>query len=452
MTLAVIERPHIGSCKQEPARQAAAGQRAHISLFIDDLGGGGVQRMALTLGRALAERNHRVDLVICRAAGPLAALVPTTVTRVGLKPAPQLIARAMSFAADPKGFGLTLRPINLRWKPPRDLVYLPALVRYLRSERPDVLLAATPYLNLAAVWAKRLAKVPTRVVVSERNNVSFRIRHKRKQRALPPLIRRAYMMADGIIAVSNGVAEDLAAVTSIPRDRITTIYNPVVTEDLTLKAGQPLDHPWFRSGEPPVVLGAGLLSERKDFPTLLRAFARVRAQREARLVILGDAKDAAKSAVRRSDLSQQAAQLGVLEHLALPGFVDNPYAYMAKASVFTLSSAWEGFGNVLVEALACGCPVVSSDCPSGPAEILDNGRFGRLVPVGDDAALATSILATLDAPPNQHLLKSRAGLFSIERAVDRYLDVMRCPSSRHEPMQPAAMADELETRFGRFLG
>jgi glycosyltransferase involved in cell wall biosynthesis len=169
------------------------------------------------------------------------------------------------------------------------------------------------------------------------------------------------------------------------------------------------------------VLGVGRIGRQKDFATLIRAFARVRAQRAARLVILGEAKNAAKHAERVARLRELAEQLGVAADVELPGFAANPFAYMARAAVFALSSRYEGLGNVLIEAMACGCPVVSTDCPVGPSEILAGGRYGRLVPVGDDAALADAILRTLDEPPAAALLRARAGDFSVERAVDGYL-------------------------------
>ena len=173
-----------------------------------------------------------------------------------------------------------------------------------------------------------------------------------------------------------------------------------------------------------VVLGVGRLTQQKDFPTLIRAFARVRAQRDARLMILGEEKNPIKNAQRRKELTALAAELGVTEDLALPGFVSNPFAYMARAGVFVLSSAWEGFGNVVAEAMACGCPVVSSDCPSGPAETLNHGEHGSLVPVGDDEAMAAAILSVLEKPPDRHRLQTRAAEFSVGPVVKRYLKVL----------------------------
>jgi glycosyltransferase involved in cell wall biosynthesis len=238
-----------------------------------------------------------------------------------------------------------------------------------------------------------------------------------KHRFLPPLARRTYLMADAIVAVSEGVAQDLVAHAGVSRERITKIYNPVVTAELLVRAKEPLDHPWLKPGEPPIILGTGRLVSPKDFSTLLRAFARVRAQRKSRLIILGEGN-------RRNELEYLAQKLGVSNDVALPGFVANPCAYMARASVFVLSSAWEGFGNVIVEALACGCPVVSTDCPNGPSEILGDGAYGPLVPVGDDAAMADAILAILESSTESGRLQARAAEFSAERAVDDYLDVL----------------------------
>jgi glycosyltransferase involved in cell wall biosynthesis len=268
--------------------------------------------------------------------------------------------------------------------------------------------------------------VPTRVLVSERNTLSAMIGGSRRwrDRHLPRLLGHAYRQADGIVAVSDGVADDLARQSGLPRARIATVYNPVITPEIAALAGQPVAHRWFLPGAPPVILGVGSLSARKDFPTLLRAFAKLRKERDCRLVILGQAASSKKTQEQRAELTALAASLGVADDVDLPGFVANPFAYMARASVFVLSSAFEGLPGALIQAMACGCPVVSTDCPSGPAEILDNGRFGALVPVGDDGAMAAAIAATLERPVAAATLQARAAMFSVDRAVDRYLDLM----------------------------
>ena len=237
-------------------------------------------------------------------------------------------------------------------------------------------------------------------------------------------MRRGYAAADAVVAVSDGVADDLAALAQLPRGRVRTIHNPVVGPDLARLAAETVEHPWFRAGGPPVVLSVGRLTVQKDHPTLLRAFARLRATRPARLVLLGGAARPERTAEWLAGLRGLAASLGVAGDVDLPGFVANPYPYMARSALFVLSSAWEGFANVLVEAMACGCPVVSTDCPSGPAEILDRGRYGPLVPVGDAEGLAGAMARVLDGQPDPAGPGRRAGKFTVGRAADAYLEVL----------------------------
>jgi glycosyltransferase involved in cell wall biosynthesis len=313
-------------------------------------------------------------------------------------------------------------PVLLPRKPQGTLRCLPALARYLREERPAVLLSAEPYLNLLALWARRLAGLSVRTVISERIHLSSHLRERAKRREwrwrfIVPLLRRMYPEADRIIAVSHGVADDLRTLVGLPPELVTTVYNPVVDSGLAKKADAPINHPWFVPGAPPVILGVGRLAEQKDFPTLLQAFAQVRAQRQARLLLLGEGE-------MRRKLEALARELGVEQDVSLPGFASNPFAYMARAAVFVLSSTYEGLPGVLIQALACGCPVVSTNCPGGAAEILENGQYGRLVPVGDPAAMAQAIISTLEAPPDRGRLQTRASLFSVDRAVEQYLDVL----------------------------
>jgi glycosyltransferase involved in cell wall biosynthesis len=226
-----------------------------------------------------------------------------------------------------------------------------------------------------------------------------------------------FRAADRVCAVSEGVANDLASVTGIPMREIQIAHNPTVTPEIAEQAAAKSGHDWLDAKDRPVILGAGNLIPIKDFGMLVRAFARLRGTRPARLVILGEGKERAK-------IAGLARELGVAADVDLPGFATNPYAFMARADVFALASRVEGMPNTIIEALACGCPVVSTDCPSGPAEILQNGRYGRLVPVGDDAALAQAILATWQEAPSAQELRSRAADFSVERAVERYLEVL----------------------------
>jgi glycosyltransferase involved in cell wall biosynthesis len=355
----------------------------------------------LTLARAFVARGCEVALVTVRSEGA---------SRAGLSPSVRVVA------LDPWLVELPwMRTRRDRWV----LAGVPALIGYLRRAQPEVLLA-TSHANLAAVWARALAGVRVKLVISVNLALS---RNATDSKSASPfsgraLARRFFPWADAVIANSRGVAEDVAAVTAIPGERISTIYNPVVTPELHAMMAEPLSHPWFAPGSPPVVLGVGKLRAQKDFSILLKAFARVRARRPARLLILGEGE-------QRQGLEALVKELGITADVALPGFVANPFPYMVRAAVFALSSAWEGFSNVTGEALACGCPVVSTDCPGGgPAEILDGGTYGPLVPVGDDAALAEAIVSVLAAPPDRETLRARAATFSVERAADRYLEVL----------------------------
>ena len=399
------------------------GESKHVALSLSSLVGGGAERVMLNLAGAFCARGHRVDLIVSRAEGELLDQVPEGVTLVELRRAPSKIwSRLRVLAADPAGLASLLRPVLLPISTSSKVRYLPDLVHYLRRERPQVLLSAMTDMNLAALWARRLAKVPTKLVISEHINLSQWVqasanRRKWRYRFLLPLVARTYPWAEAIIAVSTGVADDLSTQTAIPRERILTIYNPVVTPDLEEKSRASCAHPWFAPGSPPVLLAVGRLAEQKDFPTLLRAFARVRRARPARLLILGEGEE-------RTNLEGLARELDVVGDVELPGFVLNPFPYMARAAVFVLSSAYEGLPTVVIEALACGCPVVSTDCPSGSAEILEGGRYGALVPIGDDAALAEAITATLDVPRDRNRLRERAALFSADGKAEQYLRVL----------------------------
>lgn len=359
-----------------------------ISLFLPSLRGGGAERVMVNLAREFAEQGLEVDLVLARVEGPYLSQVAPGVRVVDLHAS-------------------------------RVLASLPGLACYLRRERPHVLFSALDHANIVAVMARRLAGVPTRVVVSIHNiaSVASRTSTHLRARFLPYLASKFYPGADAIVAVSRGVAEDLVRISGIPLECIKVIYNPIVTMELVTRAQEPVEHPWFAPGELPVILGVGRLTKLKDFPTLIQAFAQVRADHPARLMILGEGED-------RHKLETLIQQLGLEREVALPGFADNPYAYMARSAVFVLSSACEGLGNVLIEAMACGCPVVSTDCPSGPAEILENGKYGPLIPVGDVEQMARTIQMVLDSPADREGLRVRAAAFSLKSSCEQYLRLL----------------------------
>jgi glycosyltransferase involved in cell wall biosynthesis len=360
----------------------------HVALFFRFIGGGGAERMMLNLARSFTKDGIKVDLVLGNAGGPFRSHVPPEIRVIDLQ--------ASRFV----------------------LSGLPKLVHYLQQERPAAILSTLHYTNEMALWAKRIAGVNTRVIVREANHLSEEAQRsgRLKKFLVPIFVKNFYPWADGIVAISKGVAEDLAAIPSLSRDRIRIIYNPALTPDIQAKAQEPVDHPWFASGEPPVILAVGKLERQKDFLTLIRAFAQVRQVRHARLMILGWGPD-------QPQLEALVKELGLENDVAMPGYKINPFAYMAKAAVFVMSSAWEGFGNVLVEAMATGTPVISTDCKSGPAEILDDGKYGFLVPVGDSQALATSILKVLSGQAKQVDLEW-IKQFSVETITQQYLEVL----------------------------
>jgi len=331
----------------------------HIAIFVPSMRGGGAERVMLTLANEFAERGHRVDLVLARAEGP--------------------------YLPDISG---KVRLVDLNV--PRVLRSLWPLMRYLRSERPDAMLSALNYANVIAILAWKLARVPTRLVVSERSSIS-RAPERLVGRLTRVLMRWLYPKADGVVCVSKALAQDMQRLIGVPAAKIVTIYNPIDVEMIHRRMQEPVDHGWITVRTAPVVLAAGRLTAAKDYPTLLRAFARLREGRDARLIILGTGEEEAR-------LKALAADLGIAGEVDFVGFQDNPFAWMARCDVFVMSSAWEGFPNVLAQALACGAPVVSTDCPTGPSEILEGGRWGRLVAVGDAEALAHQMSDALDHP------------------------------------------------------
>ena len=359
-----------------------------IAIFVPTLAFGGVERVMVNLAQGFSDRGFEVDLVAPQVEGEFQSQVPNRV-----------------------------RVVDLQAK--QVLTSLPRLVGYLRRERPSVVLTAMEHSSVAAIWARAFARVPTRVIATVHTNLSEVVKHAPSAKVrLVPLVCRAFLhRADAIVAVSRGVADDLAKHAPKTRSRTKVIYNPVITDDILSQAKESVDHPWFQPGEAPVILGAGRLAEQKDFATLIRAFALVRRQRPVRLAILGEGEE-------RQHLEALAADLGVGQDIWMPGYEQNPYRYMSKAALFVLSSAWEGFGNVLVEALAVGAPVVATDCRDGPREILEAVGQGRLVGVGDVEALAREMLFSLS---EEHQAQSAKELraFTLNFVVDQYVALLQ---------------------------
>ena len=392
--------------------------KKHIALFVQSFeGSGGAERVFLNLASSLAARGHRVDLVMARHKGHFLDQISPEVKVVDLKvkSAKQSLRMLPLLGRDAWFWARMV----LAWKPKYVLGALSGLADYLKREQPDVVIASMDYPNVVAILARKLARVNSRVIITVHNTLSEEVARSKKPRvrAQVSVDRRFYPRADAVVAVSQGVADDLARTLGLPIQSISTIYNPVVSESLEQRALEPLSHSWFSGDGPPVLLAVGGFKPAKDHATLLKAFAIVRKERPVRLVILGEGK-------LRQSLTSLAEDLGISEDLEMPGFVENPYQYMARASLFVFPSVFEGLGMVLVEALACGCPIVSADCPSGPAEILEQGRFGTLVPMGQEQSLAQAIINALETPHNKEMLIARGREFSLDRATENYLELM----------------------------
>ena len=391
--------------------------RMHIALVIKDLVGGGAERSVINLAAGLVGRGHTVDIVLFRRVSDYAipegvrvsvvehgsdhsssAEILTPPNRNGLPSEPSAWVRAASAL----NWHLSCLPSR------RSLRNALAVASYITREGPDCILPNLRQATLASFLACRFLPEHPPLVPIVRGFVGYQgFRRKCRDRHMAAT-------AAHFVAVSRGVAHNLAATLAVPDADITTIYNPVVTADLSLKIAAPPNHPWLSSDTAtPVVLAAGRLSEQKDFPTLIKAFARIAARRTCRLIILGEGQ-------KRKHLEDLIMGLGLGDRVSLPGWVENPFAFMARASLFVLSSRFEGLPGVLVQALACGCPSVSTDCPAGPGEILQGGRLGPLVPVGDHVALAKAMEQVLDRPPDRRVLQERGAEFSVENAVGAY--------------------------------
>jgi glycosyltransferase involved in cell wall biosynthesis len=360
-----------------------------LAIFLATSGHSGVDRVFRNLVPEFARRGLRVDLLAIRGHGPDYGELPAGVRRIV--------------------FGTA--HVNTA---------LPALLRYLRRERPRVLLSDKDRVNRTSLIAQRLARVPTRVGVRLGTTPSVNLANRGAlERWLQTAsMRRLYRRADAVLVPSRGAAADLSRLARLPSSLVHVVPSPVVSARMHALAGEPPDHPWFGDGGPAPILGVGELSERKDFATLLRAFARLRTDRPAeRLVILGEGR-------RRAELEQLARTLGIADAVSLPGFVPNPYVYMARAAAFALCSRWEGMPVVLIEALALGAPAVACDCPSGPREVLADGRYGPLVPVGDDAAFAVALAGVLRAPLPRAQLQSAVRGYTVEASADAYLTAL----------------------------
>lgn len=363
------------------------GPTRRVALLAAFSGAGGVERMLLNLAAGIAAAGYGVDLLTIRRDSPHLHALPVGVRHLPL-------------------------PGGHAW------AVLPALVSYLRRAPPAGLIAAKDRANRVAVLARALAG--RRLPIALRLGTHLGGARGARRTAGDRLRGFFYRQADAVIAVSQAMADDLVPRFGLPADRVRVIRNPVVTPGLSNLATAPCPHPWLAEGEP-VIVGMGRFTRQKDFPTLLRAFARLCRQRPARLVLLGDG--AGKAACARL-----AAELGVADRVLLAGFAVNPYAWLARAHLFVLSSRWEGSPNALAEALALGVPCVATDCLSGPRELLADGRYGPLVPVGDDQRLADAMAATLAAPLPADMLRQAVREYRQDASAAAYLAALGLPA------------------------
>lgn len=357
----------------------------HVALFVPSLNHGGVQRVLLTLANGFAEQGWRTDLVLANAAGPYLADV-----------------------------GDRVRVVDLR--SPRVAASLPRLVGYLRSQRPGAIISGMPYVNIVAIWARLIARVPTKVIATEHFDYSATLRPTLADKAIRGLSVLSYRFADHHVGVSQGVSESAARTFCLRPGSVRTIHNPIDTDRIASRAAEPVTSPWMRGANGPLVIAAGRLVKQKDFATLLRAISHLRQTQHVRLAILGDGP-------LRAELEMLARDLGISDHVLFAGFQDNPYSWMRNGDVFVLSSVAEGLPTVLIEAMACGTPVVSTDCPSGPHDILQGGKWGRLVAPKDHVGLAKAIAETLSDAPIAGLTR-RSQDFNVPSAVRQYAELI----------------------------
>lgn len=366
--------------------------RRSVEIILPSLGVGGAEKVAVEIANGLALDGWTVRLLAMSATGPLVGTIDSKVELVDLASA--------SF---------------------RTLV--PTLARHFDERKPALILTTLYGIGLATMAARILARHKPRIVIGAHNSFRAKIRrpdNRKDKYLLSPLSRLLLPHADGFVAVSQGVGDELQAMLSLDPARVRVIYNPVVSPQLILRAEVPLEHPWM--GDPATrafktLLWTGRMVEQKGLDTLLESFALVVQRRDRRLILVGDGP-------LRSGLEMLAASLGIASQVDFVGFDDNPLRYMARADLFVLSSRWEGLGNVLIEAMACGCPVVSTDCDYGPAEILAGETYGLLARVNDPASLAEAIARSLDVNVPSRCdnasLKARSLDFTIERAVELY--------------------------------
>lgn len=353
-----------------------------IVMMLHDLRGGGAERVNLRLLRSFRKMGHEVELVLVSRTGAYAGEVPDGVRVTDL-------GKSNVFKA------------------------VPQMARYLRAERPASVLTGLTHMNIAVLMAKLWARSAARIIVVEHNQISMHAARAQRLRAKITyrLVPFFYRFAEKVVAVSEGVASDVRNFTGLRGEKVVCIYNPIFDQSILKAANDRVDDSWLNDASVPVIVAVGRLHRQKGFDILLNSFAALRAKVPVRLIILGEGEE-------RPALEQMIDALGIAPDVRLAGFADNPYAMLARADLFVLSSRWEGLPTVIVEALACGAKVVATDCPSGPREILADGKYGRLVPVENVEALTTAMFEALNAPSDDY--SDRAREYDADLAARNY--------------------------------
>ena len=418
--------------------------RKHIAFVIDSLAGGGAERAGLTLIQKLLKKNYEIDLVLVDFRGPRLLEIPKSVKLFVLdrkfprqiklekcsisyehvhwvEPPFTVVEKAVAWFQFSKALNWPNRKFRSTRKNYGYMYRATAMARYMVANKPDIIFALLTESHLASLIGRRISASTIPIICSVRNALEFDMAFQRK-----PALKYLYSEADRIHTVSNGLATSFLNQFPDVSGKLIAIYNPTYRPEIAVLALQPPIHSWLASNAPNnickgstnVILAAGKFELQKNFSMLLRSFAKVHKKRNVRLIILGDGKE-------RQNLENLANQLDIAESVSMPGWVKNPYAFMAQARLFVLSSSWEGLPGVLIEALACGCPIVSTDCQHGPREILQHGQWGKLVPTNNPDALTDAIVASLSEVPDRKSLKRRALQFSSENLMDEYENLIR---------------------------
>lgn len=391
-------------------RMGDGAKKRTIAIVLPDLRGGGVERIRLALSNEFLRLGFGVDFVLVRATGDLIDEIP---------PGARL-------------FDLAVSRLRMAVWP---------LTRYLREEQPDAVLVAMWPLTVVGIAAHRLARSKSQIVISDHNTLSLALggRGQLHRAVLRTSMGAFYRLADARVAVSRGIIADLSELSGIAPERFTMIYNPIALRDPSA-GSESMDPAELWAGSGLRLLSIGTLKAQKNHKLLIRAFAEVAKHRNVSLLILADGS-------LRPELEALVASLGLTGKVRMPGFIADPSSVYAAADLFVMTSDYEGFGNVLVEALVGGVPIVSTNCPSGPSEILENGRYGALVPCGDRDALVDAILAALDSEHDRAALRKRGAAFSAAAAAEAYLNLLFAPATREHDRKRASRTGALWSSY-----